>query len=408
MRRIALAFALIAALGTTAGCSSEGTAPSDLPGYIQDPASLTETLSVAHITIDHPVELEPVFVGASEFIYDDGSSCTVTTGQFFSEDGSIVFTVDEYAGRSLADARAEVELEMSLPDRYDELDDATKAVVDHTEWVSLEEAEDGFVLTKTYDGVMMAVFRYIQIGESDHACVMGSFPIEWNEACPGFFRAVFDSVGVADEVSGFPGGTWIPTEVEPAYVDEDGVVWGYWYHPEGEPDYVRVSPDMLYVQGDGGVAGYLNVAEFEAAVEAASAQIPDEPGSYDIEVTSNIYAFLSDEVVGTRTEMTVATQPAETPEESANVWIPADASISTTPDGLTWGLWTADGTTDMEFVMATDTGRYGYIVAADRIAAEGRNWSAFMGGVTDPTVELDVFLYGSKEVVGKYAVTLYS
>lgn len=63
----------------------------------------------------------------------------------------------------------------------------------------------------------------------------------------------------------------------------------------------------------------------------------------------------------------------------------------------------------MEFVMATDTGRYGYIVAEERLAADDGNWNAYANeGVKNPVVMLNVYLYDSQEVVGRYAVAMHA
>ena len=58
--------------------------------------------------------------------------------------------------------------------------------------------------------------------------------------------------------------------------------------------------------------------------------------------------------------------------------------------------------------MASTTGRYGFIVAAERIQAEIDAQNAVDAGAEEHTVMLDVYLYDSDEVVGQYAVTLYA
>ncbi len=401
---------LCAALAIASGCATsggEGTA-AGVPDYVAEPVELTETLSVGHVSVGYPDELESEYSGTHERIDGGGRSCLVTTGQFNNEDWSLVVRVDEYTGLPIEEARAYAEQEMALPDLYDELDDATKAIVDNMEWVSLEDKADGFVFTKILQGTQMAIFRYYVINEDDYAEVMLTLPVAWHEANPGFVDAVLESVVINDEAAGYPGDVWIPTNAEPIYVDEKGVTWGYTYHPEGEPEHVSVFSDMLYTQGDGGETGYMNMAEHDAAVEAARSNVPDEPGYYIIEVSSNLYGFLSDEVVGVRTQKTPITQPAETPEESANEWFPVEYEVSTTSDGRTWGRINVYGENDMEFVMASTTGRYGFIVAAERIQAEIDAQNAVDAGAEEHTVMLDVYLYDSDEVVGQYAVTLYA
>ncbi len=398
---------LCAALAFAGGCSSSEVAV-DVPSFIQEPVELTKTLSVGHVSVGYPNELEGRFFDSSERAYEDGSSCIVTFGQFYNEDWSLVGTVEEYTGRSIDDALAEIEQDMALAERYEELDMATQASV-RNPWVSLESTEAGFdAVRKTFDNAAIAMFRHIAIDEVSYVSVCVTLPVVWHEANPNFAAAVLDSVVLNEDAAGFPDGIWIPTEIDPVYVDDAGTTWGYWYQPEGEPDYVRVSPDMLYAQGDDGVAGYLKVAEEDAAIEASKESLPDEPGEYEVEVVSNLYGFLSDEVVSVRTSESLVTQPAETPEESANEWVPVGEAVSITSDGRTWGWWTVGGSTDMEFVMATDTGRYGYIIAAERIEAENANWVAFMNGEHNPTCKLDVYLYDSDEVVGQYAVSMHA
>lgn len=407
MRRILCAGLLCAALAVAGGCSSsEGDVV--VPSYIAEPVELTETLSVGHVSISYPGELESEYTGSHERVDGGGRSCIVTTGRFCNEDWSLVVQVDEYTGLPIEEARAYAEEEMGLADRYDELDDATKAIVDNIEWVSLEDKDDGFVFTKIIQGAHMAIFRYYVTGEGDYAEVMCTLPLAWHEANPGFIDAVLASVVINEEAAGYPGGIWIPTSAEPVYVDENGVTWGYSHHPEGEPEHVRVTPDMVYTQGDNGETGYLNRTEHNAAVEAAQSGMPDEPGYYIIEVSSNLYGFLSDEVVGVRTEKTPITQPAETPEESANEWFPIEYEVSTTSDGRTWGQINVYGENDMEFVMASTTGRYGFIVAAERMQAEIDAQNALDAGAEEFTIMLDVYLYDSDEVVGQYAVAMYA
>ena len=411
MRKLVLSLLLTVSFLLAAGCSANGSSDGgqnvETPDYLVGAPVLTKTISVGHISMGYPDALEAGLVDVSERDFDDGSTCVLTTGQCYNEDWSIIFTIQEYSGRDISLARAEVEEEMGWPERYDELSPENQAHVDRAKWLSLEDIDGGFVLTKTYDDTAMSIEQYREVPDG-YARILASLPLAWYESAPGFFDAMLDSVVVNQEVTRPSGSEWYPTEIDPIYIDANGVTWGYSYHPEGEPDYVRVNPDMEYRQGDNGVMGYLNAAEFEAAFEAAAAQAPDEPGDYEVKVTCNLYAFLSDEVVGTLTWGRWVTNPAETPKESANAWIPVDDTVSKTADGRTWGFSTIDGSTDMEFVMATNTGRYGYISAEERQAAVLDNWNRSIKGEKNPTTMLNVVLYDSNEVVGQYAVTLYT
>lgn len=411
MKRSILFACLALTIALLGGCSSENKEGSvSAPDYLRDPVALDESLSVGHVTISYPSVLATSPAETHEQMRDDGFSYLCTQGSLHSEDWNISYVIEERTGMTLAQARAEAESEMSLPERYDELDDATKAFVDHTDWLSLEDTDEGFALTKTYDDAMLTMAHYYKLSNGDVASVSGSFPIEWYESAPNFFDGIFDSVVICDAMEGSAEGIWIPTETDLVYVDDGGVTWGYPYHPEGAPDNVQAFPDMLYTQGDNRETGYLNVAEHQIAVEVAKSRVPDEPGEYSITVTSNLYGFLSDEIVGKRTAGAFSTQPAETPEKSGNKWIPLDeGDVSTTSDNRTWGWWTADGSTDMEFVMATDTGRYGYIVAEERLAADSSNWAEYVNaGAKNTVVMLNVYLYDSQEIVGRYAVAMHA
>ena len=203
---------------------------------------------------------------------------------------------------------------------------------------------------------------------------------------------------------------WHPTEEDPVYTDENGITWGIAYNPpdDGE-DFVYISPDMEFSGGDNGAVGYMNREENEAAMAEIAEVFRGVPGESQAYVSVNLYAFLSDEVVGTSTFAAGYYEDYVKIQGSRNAWVPEyHLDTMTTDDGLVWG-WRGDaGDVDMEFVRATDTGEWGYILDTDRYAAQEANFKSRDDGVEDPTVMIDVVLFGSDEVVGKYAVTLYT
>ncbi len=203
---------------------------------------------------------------------------------------------------------------------------------------------------------------------------------------------------------------WFPTEADPVYTDEDGTTWGIDYNPpDAVEDFIFVSPDMVYSSNDDGVRGYVSKAENDAAIAEVVAAAGDAPGEYKAYVSLNLYAFLSDEVVGTTTFTAGSYRDYEKVEGTRNEWVPEwHLDTETTDDGLVWG-WRGDaGEVDMEFVRATDTGEWGYIFDSDRYAAQEANFKARDEGVEDPTVMIDVVLFDSDVVVGQYAVTFFT
>ena len=203
---------------------------------------------------------------------------------------------------------------------------------------------------------------------------------------------------------------WYPTEEDPVYTDENGTTWGIDYNPpDAEGDYIFVSPDMRLSGGDNSAVGYMNCAEQDAAMTEIADLFRGVPGHHQAYVSINLYAFLSDEVVGTTTFTAGYSEDYVKVEGTRNAWVPEwHLDTETTDDGLVWG-WRGDaGDVDMEFVRSTDTGEWGYILDSDRYAAQEANFKSRDEGVEDPTVMIDVVLFGSDEVVGQYAVTLYT
>lgn len=206
------------------------------------------------------------------------------------------------------------------------------------------------------------------------------------------------------------GNAWYPTEEDPVYTDENGTTWGIAYNPRGAPDeFTFVPPDMEFSGGDNGAVGYIDLAESEAAIAEVAEVFRGIPGQHQAYVSVNLYAFLSDEVVGTSTSVAGYYEDYVKVEGTRNAWVPEwHLDTTTTDDGLVWGWRDDAGDVDMEFVKATDTGEWGYILDSDRYAAQEANFKSRDEGVEDPTVMIDVVLFDSDEVVGQYAVTLYT
>ena len=203
---------------------------------------------------------------------------------------------------------------------------------------------------------------------------------------------------------------WVPSEEDPVHTDENGTTWGIAYNPPDAPDkFTFIPPDMEFSGGDNGAVGYINLAENEAAIAEVAEAFRGIPGQHQAYVSVNLYAFLSDEVVGTSTSVVGYYEEYAKIEGTRNAWVPEGRlDTRTTDDGLVWG-WRGDaGDVDMEFVKAADTGEWGYILGSDRYAAQEANFKSRDEGVEDPTVMIDVVLFGGDEVVGRYAVTLYT
>lgn len=206
------------------------------------------------------------------------------------------------------------------------------------------------------------------------------------------------------------GDSWSPTEADPVYTDENGVTWGIDYNPPDAADeFVFVSPDMVLSGGDNGATGYMSWEEYNAATAEVAGEYRGIPGEHQAYVSVNLYAFLSDEVVGTSTFTAGYYEGYERVEGTRNGWTPESRlDTKTTEDGLVWG-WRGDaGDVDMEFVRSTDTKEWGYILDSDRYTAQEANFKSRDEGAQDPTVMIDVVLFDSDVVVGQYAVTLYT
>ncbi len=201
------------------------------------------------------------------------------------------------------------------------------------------------------------------------------------------------------------GAAWEPTDEDPVYTDENGVTWGISYHPEGASEYALVDPDMLLTQGDGGAVGYVSVEESTEALLNAGEDCPDTPGIHEIDVSVNLYEFLTYEVIGTDTFRTTVMIGAE----NANAWFPGQYDdVSTTDDGRTWGSNLVDSTCDMLYVMADDTGCYGFVSAVELREAEELTMLEVAQTGKTATMTLNVVLYDSNTIVGQYAVTTHA